>query len=269
MRPGARWICAWRWGQPHRHGRRVLERAGRGDRRRGAGRPPGRGAGGHQGAEAMGDGPNDAGLSQEHIISGCEASLRRLRTDHIDLYQVHEWDGVTPLEETLEALDLLVRAGKVRYVGCSNYAGWQLMKALGLARPARPAPVRQRADLLLAAVPGRRVRADPGRGRPGPGRAGVEPAGGWPAVRQVPPGPAAGRPAPGSSPTGTSRRCTTRTSCTTRWTCWWTSASSTGCRPARVAAGLPAGQARGHLAGDRRADQRSNWPTTWPRPTWN
>jgi aryl-alcohol dehydrogenase-like predicted oxidoreductase len=82
---------------------------------------------------AMGDGPNDAGLSRHHIVSGCEASLRRLRTDHIDLYQVHEWDGVTPLEETLGALDLLVRSGKVRYVGASNYAGWQLMKALGTA----------------------------------------------------------------------------------------------------------------------------------------
>jgi aryl-alcohol dehydrogenase-like predicted oxidoreductase len=82
---------------------------------------------------AMGSGPNDAGLSRHHILSGCEASLRRLRTDHIDLYQVHEWDGLTPLEETLEALDLLVQAGKVRYVGASNYAGWQLMKALGTA----------------------------------------------------------------------------------------------------------------------------------------
>ncbi len=81
----------------------------------------------------MGDGPNDAGLSRQHILDGCEASLRRLGTDHIDLYQVHEWDGVTPLEETLGALDLLVRSGKVRYVGCSNYAGWQLMKALGTA----------------------------------------------------------------------------------------------------------------------------------------
>ncbi len=78
----------------------------------------------------MGDGPNDAGLSRHHVISGCEASLRRLGTDHIDLYQVHEWDGHTPLEETLEALDLLVRSGKVRYVGASNYASWQLMKAL-------------------------------------------------------------------------------------------------------------------------------------------
>jgi aryl-alcohol dehydrogenase-like predicted oxidoreductase len=81
----------------------------------------------------MGSGPNDAGLSLHHIISGCEASLRRLGTDHIDLYQVHEWDGATPLEETLEALDRLVRSGKVRYVGCSNYAGWHLMKALGIA----------------------------------------------------------------------------------------------------------------------------------------
>jgi aryl-alcohol dehydrogenase-like predicted oxidoreductase len=81
----------------------------------------------------MGDGPNDAGLSRHHIIAACEASLRRLRADHIDLYQVHEWDGVTPLEETLSALDDLVRAGKVRYVGCSNYTGWQLAKAVGLS----------------------------------------------------------------------------------------------------------------------------------------
>ncbi len=81
----------------------------------------------------MGRGPNDAGLSLHHIVSGCEASLRRLGTDHIDLYQVHEWDGLTPLEETLRALDLLVSSGKVRYVGASNYAGWQLMKALATA----------------------------------------------------------------------------------------------------------------------------------------
>jgi aryl-alcohol dehydrogenase-like predicted oxidoreductase len=79
----------------------------------------------------MGPGPNDAGLSRHHLVEGCEASLRRLGTDHIDLYQVHEWDGVTPLEETLEALDSLVASGKVRYVGASNYTGWQLMKALG------------------------------------------------------------------------------------------------------------------------------------------
>jgi aryl-alcohol dehydrogenase-like predicted oxidoreductase len=81
----------------------------------------------------MGPGPNDAGLSRHHLISACEASLRRLRTDHIDLYQVHEWDGQTPLEETLGALDHLLQSGKVRYLGCSNFAGWQVMKALGIA----------------------------------------------------------------------------------------------------------------------------------------
>ena len=81
----------------------------------------------------MGEGPNDAGLSRQHLIAACEASLKRLGTDWIDLYQLHEWDGQTPLEETLRALDDLVRAGKVRYVGCSNYTGWQLMKALGVS----------------------------------------------------------------------------------------------------------------------------------------
>jgi aryl-alcohol dehydrogenase-like predicted oxidoreductase len=82
----------------------------------------------------MGRGPNDAGLSRHHIISGCEASLRRLGTEYIDLYQLHEWDGQTPLEETLQALDFLVRSGWVRYVGVSNFAGWQLMKAIGIAQ---------------------------------------------------------------------------------------------------------------------------------------
>ena len=81
----------------------------------------------------MGDGPNMEGLSRHHIIEGCEASLRRLRTDYIDLYQVHEWDGLTPLEETLAALEHLVDSGKIRYVGVSNYTGWQLMKALAVS----------------------------------------------------------------------------------------------------------------------------------------
>jgi aryl-alcohol dehydrogenase-like predicted oxidoreductase len=81
----------------------------------------------------MGPGPNDAGLSRHHLIAACEASLRRLRTDHIDLYQVHQWDGQTPLEETLATLDTLVQAGKVRYIGASNYSGWHLMKALAVS----------------------------------------------------------------------------------------------------------------------------------------
>jgi aryl-alcohol dehydrogenase-like predicted oxidoreductase len=98
----------------------------------------------------MGRGQNDAGLSRHHLIEACEASLRRLQTDHIDLYQVHEWDGQTPLEETLAALDHLLRSGKVRYVGCSNYAGWQVMKALGVARAAGlPAFVSQQVYLSL------------------------------------------------------------------------------------------------------------------------
>jgi len=77
----------------------------------------------------MGDGPNERGASRYHMMNSVEASLRRLQSDHIDLYQVHEWDETTPLEETLRALDDLVRSGKVRYVGASNFAAWQLAKA--------------------------------------------------------------------------------------------------------------------------------------------
>ncbi len=81
----------------------------------------------------MGERPNDVGLSRAHIMEACEASLRRLGTDYIDLYQAHCFDSLTPLEETLRAFDDLVRAGKVRYIGCSNYSGWHVMKALGIS----------------------------------------------------------------------------------------------------------------------------------------
>ncbi|MCB0016690.1 MAG: aldo/keto reductase [Anaerolineales bacterium] len=77
----------------------------------------------------MGDGPNDQGLSRQHIMQAVEDSLRRLQTDYIDLYQVHSPDAETPLDETLRAMDDLVRSGKVRYIGCSNYPAWLLMKA--------------------------------------------------------------------------------------------------------------------------------------------
>lgn len=100
----------------------------------------------------MGDGPNDRGLSRYHLVNACEASLRRLKIDTIDLYQLHQWDGLTPLEETLEALELLVRAGKVRYVGASNFSGWHLMKALALAAGAHlPAFVSQQIHYTLQA----------------------------------------------------------------------------------------------------------------------
>ena len=82
----------------------------------------------------MGDGPNDAGVSRKHILESVEDSLRRLGTDYIDLYQVHCWDPYTPLEETLSTLDRLVRDGKVRYLGASNYTGYQLERALTMQR---------------------------------------------------------------------------------------------------------------------------------------
>jgi 1-deoxyxylulose-5-phosphate synthase len=81
----------------------------------------------------MGDGPNDEGLSRVHIMQAVEASLRRLQTDYIDLYQTHWPDANTPIEETLQALDDLVRQGKVRYIGASNYPAWQLMQALWMS----------------------------------------------------------------------------------------------------------------------------------------
>jgi aryl-alcohol dehydrogenase-like predicted oxidoreductase len=81
----------------------------------------------------VGPGPNDEGLSRRHILKACEDSLRRLRTDYIDLYQAHAPDPDTPLEETLAAFDQLVRQGKVRYIGCSNYPAWQVALALGIS----------------------------------------------------------------------------------------------------------------------------------------
>jgi len=89
----------------------------------------------------MGDGPNDSGLSRRHLTRALEDSLRRLGVDSVDLYQVHAWDPLTPLEETLSFLDAAVRTGKIRYAGLSNYTGWQVQKAvdvaaaLGLSRP--------------------------------------------------------------------------------------------------------------------------------------
>lgn len=82
----------------------------------------------------MGDGPNDTGASRVHLTAALDASLRRLQTDHVDLYQVHCWDPATPIEETLTTLDGFVRSGKARYVGVSNYRGYQLQKAIDLTR---------------------------------------------------------------------------------------------------------------------------------------
>ncbi|WP_110647258.1 aldo/keto reductase [Salinicola peritrichatus] len=92
-------------------------------------------------AAPMGEDQNRRGASRRHILSQCRASMARLGLGYIDLYQIHEFDPATPIEETLEALDTLVRAGDVRYVGLSNWAAWQIMKALGIGRARNLAPI--------------------------------------------------------------------------------------------------------------------------------
>ena len=135
----------------------------------------------------MGEGPNDVGLSRQHILTGVEASLRRLGTDTIDLYQVHCWDQATPLEETLSTLDALVRSGKVRYVGASNFTGWQLQKAVDLMPLARLGGLHLPAAALQPAgsLPG--VGSFAGMPQRGVGHHPLEPATWWLAERQVPP----------------------------------------------------------------------------------
>jgi aryl-alcohol dehydrogenase-like predicted oxidoreductase len=86
-----------------------------------------------KGTFRIGPGPNDVGSSRHHLIRAVEGSLRRLGTDYIDLYQLHGFDAITPVEEALETLEDLVRAGKIRYIGCSNFSGWHLMKSLAVA----------------------------------------------------------------------------------------------------------------------------------------
>jgi aryl-alcohol dehydrogenase-like predicted oxidoreductase len=100
----------------------------------------------------MGQGPNDQGASRGHLLRECERSLKRLRTDRIDVYHLHEWDGTTPVEETCEAMDTLVRHGKVRYWGFSNFCGWQAMKMIGAAeRLGTIRPVTQQIHYTLEA----------------------------------------------------------------------------------------------------------------------
>src|ERR1700723_1376386 len=86
-----------------------------------------------KGSFRMGTGPNDSGSSRHHLIEAVEGSLKRLGTDYIDIYQLHGFDVATPVEETLSTLDTLVRAGKIRYIGCSNFSGWHLMKSLAVS----------------------------------------------------------------------------------------------------------------------------------------
>ncbi|MGZ4592087.1 MAG: aldo/keto reductase, partial [Actinomycetes bacterium] len=108
-----------------------------------------------KGRFARGRGPNDAGLSRRHLQRALDSSLRRLGVDEVDLYQVHAWDPLTPIEETLRVLDDFVRAGKVRYVGLSNVVGWQVQKAVATARELRletPVTVQPQYNLLVREV---------------------------------------------------------------------------------------------------------------------
>jgi aryl-alcohol dehydrogenase-like predicted oxidoreductase len=134
----------------------------------------------------VGPGPNDIGASRGNIMDAVEASLRRLQTDHIDLYQIHGNDAVTPVEETLRALDTLMQQGKVRYIGGSNWQAWKLAKALGTCEFRSLA--RFDTSLLLDRRPrsrtGNRSPAAIRKGRP----ARMESACRWLAVRQVQPG---------------------------------------------------------------------------------
>ena len=162
-------------------------------------------------------GPNGAGLSRKAILAEIDASLQRLGTDYVDLYQIHRWDYGTPIEETLEALNDVVRAGKARYIGASSMYAWQFAKALAVSEQARLGALRLDAELRqpplprggardAAAVPGRRHRGDA-----------VEPAG------PRPPHPRLGRRrAPGRRQTSSARRSTPRPPMpTARWSRRW------------------------------------------------
>ena len=129
---------------------------------------------------------NAIGSSRFHLIQACEASLRRLNTDHIDIYHMHGFDANTPVEETLRALDDLVTSGKVRYIACSNFSGWHLMKSLSVSER-YGWPVRGPTGLLLLAEPGVRVGTDAARHRPEGGRHYLEPLIRRTSGREVPP----------------------------------------------------------------------------------
>ena len=132
-----------------------------------------------------GPGPNAVGLSRGHIMDQVAGSLKRLQLDHIDLYQIHGFDAVTPIEETMRALDDLVSRGLVRTIGCSNMAAWQIMKALGISDKRRLCALRDGAGLLHDRRARTRARdRAAGRGS-GPWNHGLEPACRRPALGQV------------------------------------------------------------------------------------
>ena len=205
----------------------------------------------------MGDGPNDRGLSRKHILAAIDASLRRLGTDYVDLYQIHRWDVETPIEETMEALHDVVRAGKARYIGASSMYAWQFAKAQHAADRARLDPVRLHAEPLQPPLPRGGAGDAPAVPRPGRRRDPVEPARPRAAGRQPQPGRPPHRP-------GAQRRL--RRQPLRRRRLRRRRRGRRGRRRARPAAGagragLAAAQARRHRA-DRRGDQAAATSTT-------
>ena len=189
----------------------------------------------------MGDGPNDVGLSRRHLARALDASLRRLGVEHIDLYQVHAYDPVTPLEETLRFLDDAVRAGKIRYVGLSNFTGWQLQRAVDLAEfrgLAGPVTLQPQYNLLVREIEWEIVPACEANGL---GPAALVAAGRRVADRQVPARRAADRRDPARARTRARRR---------------------GLRPPRPL--------RAHVGRDRGGPgrRRGRGACRWPRSRW-
>ena len=129
-----------------------------------------------KGYNAMGDGPNDRGSSRAHLTRALEDSLRRLGTDYVDLYQLHNWDHDTPIEESMATLDGFVRSGKVRYIGCSNFFASQLVEAQWAARAPWRDALRQPAAAVLAHLARHRAGHLPDRRAPRHGDHRVEPA---------------------------------------------------------------------------------------------
>lgn len=105
-----------------------------------------------KGTFPMGEDRNEEGASRFHLIEACEASLRRFGTDHIDLYYIHGFDANTPVEETLRALDDMITSGKIRYIGCSNFAGWQLMKSLSVSNVSDGAVMWHIRSIILCSI---------------------------------------------------------------------------------------------------------------------
>ena len=129
----------------------------------------------------MGEGPKARGTSRSHMLYSLEGSLKRLQVDHIDLYQIHGFDKITPIEETLRALDTVIQQGKVRYIGVSNWAAWQIAKAVGISNQFNLARFASGTLHDRRTRPGTRTGADNGIGRHRTD--GVGSAGGPPSVR--------------------------------------------------------------------------------------